>query len=83
VSSVRVATEWQSKAACRGPFQSVFFPPSMGEGRLDKVRRESRAKSICAQCSVRTPCLDYAISIREPHGVWGGLNEIERRDLLP
>jgi hypothetical protein len=27
-------------------------------------------------------CLEYAIRIREPHGVWGGLNEIERRAML-
>jgi hypothetical protein len=24
--------------------------------------------------------LDYANSIREPFGIWGGLTEIERRD---
>ena len=27
-------------------------------------------------------CLDYALAIREPHGIWGGLNEHERRELL-
>ena len=40
------------------------------------------AKSICATCPVRTPCLDFALEIREPHGIWGGLNESERRALL-
>ncbi len=28
---------------------------------------------------MRSECLDYAISIREPHGIWGGLTEAERR----
>jgi WhiB family redox-sensing transcriptional regulator len=31
---------------------------------------------------VRGECLEYALTIREPHGIWGGLNEHERRELL-
>jgi WhiB family redox-sensing transcriptional regulator len=31
---------------------------------------------------VRQPCLEYALATREAHGVWGGLNETERRTLL-
>jgi hypothetical protein len=26
--------------------------------------------------------MDYAIRIREPHGIWGGLNEVERKGML-
>ena len=48
----------------------------------EKEARETRAKAICAACSVRRPCLDYALRIREPHGIWGGLNEAERKALL-
>ena len=44
--------------------------------------REIRAKEICDQCHVRGDCLDYAIRIREPHGIWGGLNEVERKLML-
>lgn len=73
---------WQSKAACRGPQSSVFFPPSHFERKDEKESREARAKAICATCPVRRPCLDYALRIREPHGIWGGLNEIERKQLL-
>ncbi len=73
---------WQAKAACRGPQAAVFFPPSHPERKDDKAEREERAKTICAQCSVREACLDYAVRIREAHGIWGGLNEAERRPLL-
>jgi WhiB family redox-sensing transcriptional regulator len=72
---------WQAKAACRGPHAAVFFPPPNFERKDDREQREARAKSICAQCPVRRHCLDYALSIREPHGIWGGLNEAERRPL--
>jgi WhiB family redox-sensing transcriptional regulator len=74
---------WQAKAACRGPQTSLFFPPSHFERKDDKELRESRAKAICATCPVRRSCLEYALRIKEPHGIWGGLNEVERRSLLP
>ncbi len=60
----------------------MFFPPSTFERKDEKLERETRAKDICASCPVRQPCLDYAIQIREPHGIWGGLNENERKHLL-
>ncbi len=64
-----------------GPHAQVFFPPSQFERKDEKEEREARAKAICATCSVRKPCLDYAIEIREPHGIWGGQNEVERKQL--
>lgn len=42
----------------------------------------SQAKEVCAGCSVRKQCLDYAMGTRQEHGVWGGLSGIERRNLL-
>jgi WhiB family redox-sensing transcriptional regulator len=83
VSVLHVEELWQAKAACRGPQTSMFFPPSHFERKDDKEMRESRAKAICASCPVRRSCLEYALRIREPHGIWGGLNEAERRSLLP
>ena len=40
-------------------------------------------KLICTECSVQTACLEFALRVREPHGIWGGLTESERRRLLP
>jgi WhiB family redox-sensing transcriptional regulator len=82
VSALRNDEVWQIKAACRGPQAAVFFPPSYFERKDEKLERETRAKAICAQCTVREPCLDFAVSIREPHGIWGGLNELERKALI-
>jgi WhiB family redox-sensing transcriptional regulator len=73
---------WQVKAECRGPQAEVFFPPPQFERKVDRLQRERRAKKICAQCNVKDLCLEYSLSIREPHGIWGGLNEAERRELL-
>jgi WhiB family transcriptional regulator, redox-sensing transcriptional regulator len=82
VSAQRIEENWQLKAACRGPQATVFFPPAQFERKEDKLHRERRAKEICTSCAVRRDCLDYALSIREPHGIWGGLNELERKQLL-
>ncbi|MGZ4797123.1 MAG: WhiB family transcriptional regulator [Acidimicrobiia bacterium] len=77
-----MSDSWQLRAACRGPRSTVFFPPTSGERRDEREAREAKAKRICAECSVRSDCLGYALAIREPHGVWGGLNEHERAALL-
>ena len=77
-----VQDTWQIKAACRGPESRVFFPPTWPERRDEREARESRAKSICNACPVLGTCLEYALQIREPHGIWGGLTENERRALL-
>lgn len=82
MSAQHVEDVWQIKAACRGPQAAVFFPPAQFERKEEKLGRERRAKEICTTCAVRRDCLEYALAIREPHGIWGGLNEAERKQLL-
>ena len=72
---------WQSDAACRGESAASFYPPPHFERKDVRLTRERVAKSICAQCSVKQSCLGYALRTAEPHGIWGGLNEVERREL--
>ncbi len=73
---------WQPVALCSGNHSHLFFPPSTSERKDERERREARAKSICQICPVRKPCLEYATEIREPYGIWGGLTEAERRQLI-
>lgn len=73
---------WQQQAACRGEDSALFFAPNYFEKRGEKDAREARAKASCIQCPVRERCLEYALKIGEEHGIWGGLNEQERRQLL-
>jgi WhiB family redox-sensing transcriptional regulator len=82
MSALRTDDAWQVKAACRGPQATVFFPPSTFERKDEKLERERRAKAICDTCAVKQPCLDYAMRIREPHGIWGGLAESERKRIF-
>ena len=75
-------TGWQFRAACRGEDSALFFAPNYFEKREQKNARETRARAFCARCEVREVCLEYALGIREPHGIWGGLNESERRAIV-
>ncbi|MGH8936508.1 MAG: WhiB family transcriptional regulator [Acidimicrobiia bacterium] len=79
---VSLNDSWQRRALCRGNHSHLFFPPSTFERKEDRERREARAKAICSVCPVQAECLDYALHIREPYGIWGGLTEMERRLLL-
>ena len=76
------STEWQRQGLCRAGDSSVFFPPAHFERKPEREAREARAKTICARCPVREECLSWALAIREPHGVWGGRSESERKQLL-
>lgn len=65
---------WMREARCRHLDPGEFFPS-------DGVGVEV-AKRICAECPVRTECLEYALEFRIDHGVWGGTSERERRRIL-
>ena len=74
------AYDWQLRGACRGADPSVFFLPEAERGPR-KARRERAAKEICGSCPVLEQCAAFALSTREPYGVWGGLTP-EERELL-
>jgi WhiB family redox-sensing transcriptional regulator len=73
--------DWQLRGACRGADGSVFFHPE-GERGPARAAREAAAKAICMRCPVIDPCLQHALASREPYGVWGGMSESEREQLL-
>lgn len=82
LEAVDQSVGWRHRAACRGADASWYFAPNYFEKRQEKNAREAKAKAVCAGCPVRVDCLEYAIRLREPHGLWGGLNEMERRAIL-
>lgn len=71
------AWSWQDRAACRGADLGLFFGLD-GERGPERDRREAAAKAICATCTVRLQCGNYAIRNGEKYGIWGGFSEDER-----
>ena len=73
--------DWQLVAACRGVDSSLFFHPE-GERGAARSSREAAAKEVCMRCPVRVECAAHALAVREPYGVWGGLTEDEREEMM-
>ena len=65
---------WMARGLCANQPPGTFFPS-------DGVGVEI-AKRICAKCPVKVGCLEYALSNRIDHGVWGGCSERQRRRIL-
>lgn len=68
---VRGYREWYSEAACRQNIESIKT--------FDTNPR--KARKTCRSCPVAGDCLAYAI-IYDEHGVWGGMTEDERHNML-
>ena len=79
---VASTTTWTELSACRGSERALFFPPDVSERKEQRSGREQAAKRICQSCSVRLDCLTSALERNESHGIWGGMNELERRSLV-
>lgn len=67
---------WCAKARCLGHNPELFFPAT--GHHLD----ERTAKTICSRCPVTTECLNHALDFDERYGIWGGLTQTERRQLI-
>ncbi len=78
---VQESYEWQHLGACRSVDPETFFSPEAERGPRRRAR-ETAAKALCDGCPVVAQCLRHALDVREPYGVWGGLNATERDHLL-
>ncbi|MFB8028316.1 WhiB family transcriptional regulator [Streptomyces sp. NPDC056465] len=69
---------WRTQAACREEDPDLFFP--IGSTGPALVQAEE-AKAVCGTCPVREQCLEWAMENGQDAGVWGGMDENERRAL--
>ena len=59
---------WRLEALCAQVDPELWFPE---HGASEEARE---ARRICAQCPVRTSCLQSALDTGEQYGLWGGEN---------
>jgi WhiB family redox-sensing transcriptional regulator len=67
------AQKWRANAACWGWDTNIFYP---GRGDSKNVKL---AQSICASCSVKKECLEFAVDNNMTEGIWGGLTGRQMR----
>jgi WhiB family redox-sensing transcriptional regulator len=68
--------DWRKRAACKDEDPELFFPiGDVGPA----VAQIDEAKAICRRCPVIDECLNWALTMGEDDGVWGGMSEDERR----
>lgn len=64
---------WHADAACKEHPELSWFP--------ERGEVVDKQKAVCAGCSVRQECLNYALSDERLFGVWGGMSTRQRRRL--
>ncbi|MEO1062196.1 MAG: WhiB family transcriptional regulator [Actinomycetota bacterium] len=67
-------TTWRRRGACVGLEAGIFYPVTDEDG--------DAAKAVCDACDVQVQCLEFALTVREKDGVWGGATEKERRRIV-
>jgi WhiB family transcriptional regulator, redox-sensing transcriptional regulator len=76
-----MSTNWRESAACRGTDPNTWFPVGTpGAPAYDAVAADARA--ICAACPVRVPCGSWALETGQEFGIFGGMDEHERAEIL-
>ena len=73
-----IADDWRDQSACRDTDPDLFFPVGTTGPAIEQI---DNAKSVCTDCEVRQPCLDFALATNQDSGIWGGTSEEERRKL--
>lgn len=66
---------WMEQGACLDVDPELFHPAS----QLPEAAEP--AKRICGRCPVKSDCLAHAMETGQGEGVWGGLDDRERRSL--
>lgn len=71
--------DWRDQAICTGEDPELFFPiGAIGPGTRAQTEL---ARAVCNRCPVRPACLNLALRANIDYGMWGGLDENERRTL--
>ena len=75
VNNVHAIMQWSDQALC------TRFPQEADAWFSDDATVKREARRICGRCDVARECLEYALK-NESYGIWGGLDNDQRRRLL-
>lgn len=66
------------RARCVGEDPELFFPVGTSEPAIAQL---AEAKAVCRGCPVMDDCLEWSLATCQDAGVWGGLDEEQRREI--
>jgi WhiB family redox-sensing transcriptional regulator len=78
LADVTRPADWRFDAACATEDPELFFPVGISGPALAQT---ALAKSVCQGCPVLEDCRKWALDTGQDAGVWGGMDEDERRAL--
>lgn len=69
---------WSARGACRSSdlTPDAWFPISPTDPKIEQ------AKAVCMDCPVRITCLLESLVMPGTWGIWGGWDDMQRRDAL-
>jgi len=73
---------WMSQAVCKGQthlFFSTLEDETNAKREPGRYKRIAAAKALCNRCPVKSECLEWAIYVKQAHGIAGGMTASERR----
>lgn len=73
-------TDWMENAVCGEHDPELFFPNRIPRGMRYAPERQ-QAISICGTCPVSRECLAYALRGSMQDGIFGGIDEQQRKVL--
>ena len=81
-------TNWMIDGECTTnlDYADLFIPPPGKETSQSIAARTEEAKKLCGKCAVQEVCREYGLQDHKEKGsidgVWGGLTEKERDEIL-
>ncbi len=74
ITDIEQPPAWMADGICAQTDPDAFFPENGGSSKP--------AKRICMRCPVRVTCLTYSLDTEQAYGVWGGVAEQQRNQML-
>ena len=69
---------WRDLAECRGLAWWFARRPPIAHDSPENIAYWEKRRAVCRRCPVREECLEEAVRLGEPSGMWGGRTPDER-----
>jgi WhiB family redox-sensing transcriptional regulator len=72
----------ETSPECTEANPDYWFADEHDEDEKYGKSEQAIAAGICKRCPIKHPCLQYALTTNQTHGIWGGLLPAQRHSYL-